>query len=183
MKHFIISKNSLQPSVWDGGKTYECFIYPPETTYAKRDFLFRISAASIEKIPSHFTRFENYQRFLVMLDNDLRIQRNSKKEHFKKEEIFSFDSNDEIISQTLGNDFNLMVAKEKVTASVYLAKKDMQLKSSFLLFFALHEVQIKVNQNGFLLNPNDLLVIENDSNIILNTVLNASVICCEIILT
>lgn len=160
MKHFIISKNRLQPSVWDGGKTYEYFIYPPEATYAKRDFLFRVSAASIEKVPSHFTRFENYQRFLVMLDNDLHIQRNSKKEHYKKDEIFSFDSNDEIISQTLGNDFNLMISKEKVIANVCFAD-NLSSSHDFIFVYATQNVKITFKESEVDLLKGDVFFVEN----------------------
>lgn len=165
MKHFIISKNSLKPSVWDGGKTYEYFIYPPEATYTKRDFLFRISAASIEKVPSHFTRFENYQRFLVMLDNDLHIQRNNKAEHYKKEEIFSFDSNDEIISQTLGNDFNLMISKELLSAKMFFLNAEIQLKHSLIFLFSLTDVGIKINNKKVDLKKDDLVLIENEDQL------------------
>jgi environmental stress-induced protein Ves len=38
MKYIKISKQHISPSIWDGGKTYEYFIYPPDKTYANRDF-------------------------------------------------------------------------------------------------------------------------------------------------
>lgn len=161
MTYFIISKKNLNASVWDGGKTFEYFIYPPEATYAKRDFLFRISTATIEKTPSNFTQFENYQRFLVMLDNDLNIQRNGKKERYKKEEVFSFDSNDEIISQTLGNDFNLMIDKERLSAKVFFLNAEIQSKHSIIFLFSLTDVRIKINNKRVDLKKDDLILIEN----------------------
>lgn len=69
MKITKISKDTLIPTIWDGGETFEYYIYPENALYANRDFLFRISAATITKVPSTFTKFKNYQRFLVMLDN------------------------------------------------------------------------------------------------------------------
>jgi len=161
MKHLIISKNNLQPSVWNGGKTYEYYIYPPESNYSERNFLFRISAASIEKVPSHFTRFKNFNRFLVMLDNDLNIQKNGIEEHYSQQEIFTFASNDEIISYAKGNDFNLMIHQDIKEVKVFVLNNTICSKQSFQFLFAKEESQVKINQQQISLKVNDLLVIEN----------------------
>ena len=104
----IFKKEEIIPGIWEGGKTWELFIWPPDKKYKNRDFDFRLSTASIEKSPSDFTRFEGYQRYLIMIDNDLNIIRNEEMEHYKKNEVFEFDSSDEIKSFSVGNDFNLM---------------------------------------------------------------------------
>jgi len=161
MKITHISKNNIEANSWDGGKTYEYFIYPPGLNYSERNFLFRISAASIEKEPSYFTRFENFNRFLVMLDNDLNIQRNRVEEHYSKQEIFKFDSNDEIISYSKGSDFNLMVHQSIKDVKVFLLNGTMNQRDSFQFLFVKEEALVKVNQQEILLKINDLLVIEN----------------------
>jgi len=101
----LIKNESIQPDQWSGGKTFQLFIYPENKFYADRAFDFRISAASIHKSPSVFTKFDGYRRYLVMLDNDLKIVRNAKEEHYKKWEIFEFDSSDHIESFSTGYDF------------------------------------------------------------------------------
>jgi environmental stress-induced protein Ves len=161
MKYIIISKQHISPSIWDGGKTFEYYIYPPKTNYANRDFLFRISAASIEKVPSVFTRFENFQRFLVMLDNDLDIRRNDKIEHYSQQDVFVFDSNDEIISQSLGNDFNVMVSKSISFSAVEILTEINHSIADFILVFAKVETEIQLNNQKLILEKDDLLVIEN----------------------
>lgn len=161
MKYIKISKQHISPSIWDGGKTYEYFIYPPDKTYANRDFLFRISGASIEKKPSVFTRFENFQRFLVMLDNDLNISRNNNAEHYSQQDVFVFDSNDEIISQSLGNDFNVMVSKSITFSKVEILTETNNSIADFILVFAKVETEIQLNNQKITLEKNDLLVIEN----------------------
>lgn len=102
MEYQIISKSTIKSSVWDGGETNEYFIFPENSVYAKRNFLFRISAASIHKTPSKFTRFDGYKRYLVMLDGVLKINRNGKEENYSEREVFKFNSSDKIISFNTG---------------------------------------------------------------------------------
>lgn len=45
----IIQKRNLKSSLWEGGETFEYYIYPKNSNYAARDFLFRISSATIQK--------------------------------------------------------------------------------------------------------------------------------------
>lgn len=157
----VIKKEMLQAAIWDGGKTYEYFIYPPSSTYVQRDFLFRISSATIEKVPSHFTRFENYQRFLVMIDNSLELVRNGKKERYKKHEIFTFNSNDEIVSSSLGNDFNLMVAKDVAKTTICIPKGKHLCKNNYIGIFAFEEQEVLIDGNLKHLKANDVLLIDN----------------------
>lgn len=157
----VIKKEMLQAAIWDGGKTYEYFIYPPSSTYVQRDFLFRISSATIEKVPSHFTRFENYHRFLVMIDNSLELVRNGKKERYKKHEIFTFNSNDEIVSSSLGNDFNLMVSNEKLQTKVEILKGNLKTSHQFIFCFALTNMIFYMDNEVTSLNKGDLILIQN----------------------
>ncbi len=161
MKFKIISKSDLIPSVWDGGKTHEYFIFPADSSYAARDFDFRISSASIEKTPSNFTRFENYQRYLVMLDNELRINRNGIDEKYSKNEIFPFDSADIIQSFSLGNDFNLMIRKGEKVFQLNVQTLHAVYEHAWMFVFAIAETMLKVNQAEITLKNNDLLIIEN----------------------
>ncbi|SFN80651.1 HutD protein [Paenimyroides ummariense] len=161
MKITKISKDTLIPTIWDGGETFEYYIYPEKTLYANRDFLFRISVATIKKVPSTFTKFNNYQRFLVMLDNDLNINNNGKKESYTPNDVFKFDSNSDIISYTKGNDFNLMVSKNLEEADVFFLKDTVQLNESFIFLFALNDTSIEVNNEKIDLKKTDLLLIEN----------------------
>ena len=161
MKITKISKDVLIPTIWDGGETFEYYIHPENSLYANRDFLFRISAATISKVPCTFTKFEDYQRFLVMLDNNLHIEHNDKEEHYTPNDIFKFDSNSDIVSYTKGNDFNLIVSKKVETADFFFLHDVVRLKQSFIFLFALNDTSIEVNNEKINLKMNDLLLIEN----------------------
>ena len=160
----IISKNDITPSIWDGGKTYEYFISPADSSYSNRDFDFRISSATIEKTPSDFTNFKGYHRFLVMLDNDLSIKRNNIDEHYSKHEIFEFDSADKIQSFSLGNDFNLMVRNGSKPFDLKVKSLDNTYKNKMIFAFAIQETILTINQQEVKLNENDLLLIDNEQN-------------------
>lgn len=157
----IINKSQIIPSEWDGGKTYEYFIYPEDAQYSKRNFLFRFSSASILKVPSRFTQFLDYHRFLVMLDQDLAILRNNQSETYLKNEIFRFESNETILSHSLGNDFNLMVSHQVNSANLIIDQQIRMDKSLFIAVFSLQETQLGINSQTFHLNQHSLLVIEN----------------------
>lgn len=161
MEFKIIKKQDIQPSIWDGGETFEYFIFPKGAEYSKRNFLFRISSASIKKIPSDFTGFENFKRFLVMLDNRLEIVRNGKSETYTEDEVFEFDSNDKIVSASPGNDFNLMVSKTVGYSSVLLTRSTGEIKNEFVGCFAKTGTGIEFDRTKIILEPNDLLLIQN----------------------
>ena len=159
MKISKIAKAELMASEWDGGKTYEYFIYPPQANYAERNFMFRISSASIDKVPSQFTRFENYKRYLVMLDNSLEIIRNGSTERYEKHELFTFDSNDTITSSSEGNDFNLMVQKD-VESELFVVK-EKKTNAQYIALFALQFSELSVDNEHLELDTHDLILIEN----------------------
>ncbi|MFA7447794.1 MAG: HutD family protein [Weeksellaceae bacterium] len=157
----IIQKRKLYPSLWDGGETFEYIIYPKDSNYSARDFLFRISSATIQKTPSHFTKFQQYKRYLVMLTNSLEINRNGNLEYYTENEVFEFSSNDEIISYSLGEDFNLMVSEKIKNSSVEITDFLSHTNSDFLFIFAKEETEIHLNQIELKLQANDLVFIDN----------------------
>lgn len=161
MKITKISKDTLIPNIWSGGETFEYYIYPENALYANRDFLFRISAATINKVPSTFTKFNNYNRFLVMLDNNLKVNQNGKEAYYTTNDVFKFDSNSDIISYTKGNDFNLMASKNVAKADVFFLDEAVQLNQPFIFVFAINDIFLEVNSETINLKNSDLLLIEN----------------------
>ena len=156
-----ISKQNIQPNQWDGGLTYEYFIYPVDSNYGSRNFDFRISSATIEKVPSNFTQFQDYFRYLVMLDNSLCIFRNNCNEEYVKHEIFKFDSSEKIVSNSLGNDFNLMISNRIQNHELIVFEGSKILNSNWIILFAFNETNVFINQIEHKLISNDCILIEN----------------------
>lgn len=178
MKITKIAKADLIANEWDGGKTYEYFIYPPEAKYSERNFLFRISSASIDKVPSQFTRFENYKRYLVMLDNSLEIIRNGRAEQYEKHELFTFDSNDTITSSSVGNDFNLMVQKD--VESELLLVKEKSTNTRYIALFALQFCELCIEKERLKLETYDLIIIENTNRQSIEITSSETLLCMSI---
>ncbi len=159
----LIGKTSIQPMIWDGGETFEYFIFPDDTSYLQKDFQIRVSRATIAKSPSLFTQFDYYQRYLVMLDNDLKIVRNEISEQYLRHQVFKFASKEKILSYSLGNDFNLMLSDDLSPAKVIVEQNLQTQNNGFVFAFALETCRLKINETIYQLESYDLLVIQNKS--------------------
>ena len=158
--HLLFKKNS-KASIWSGGLTSEYMIYPETARYADRDFVFRISSATIEQEPSEFTKFKGYYRYLVMLDNGLDIEVNKEKKVYEKYEIMEFNSDDEVTSYTKGIDFNWMVSEKISHHKLKITNSNQNCNAEIMILFSLHTTVIKINEKPYNLKPYDLVVVEN----------------------
>lgn len=61
-------------NTWTGGETTELFIYPPQAELDQRNFQCRISSATVNMERSEFSDFSGYQRFLQILQGEIRLQ-------------------------------------------------------------------------------------------------------------
>ncbi|MEN2399991.1 HutD family protein [Flavobacterium sp. MC2016-06] len=170
MNIHLFPKKDSKASIWSGGLTYEYMIYPKTANYTDRDFVFRISSATIEEVPSEFTRFKGYYRYLVMLDNGLDIEINKVKKMYEKYEIIAFNSDDEVTSYTKGIDFNWMVSEKISHHKLKITSSNQNCNAEIIILFSLDTTVIKINEKPYDLKPYDLLVIENPEkeNIILH---------------
>ena len=157
----LLSKKDSKASIWSGGFTYEYMIYPETANYVDRDFVFRISSATIEQEPSVFTKFKGYYRYLVMLDSSLHIEVNKEKKVYEKYEIMEFHSNDEVTSYSKGMDFNWMVSEKISHHKLQITNSNQNCDAQILILFSLDTTVIKINDQPYNLKPYDLLVIEN----------------------
>lgn len=173
----VIRKEEVLTSQWAGGKTNEYIIYPSEAKYADRDFQFRISSATIEAIPSDFTRFNGYKRYLAMLEGDIRLYKNGKEACYDHQTLFSFDSTDDITSYSLGKDFNLMLNQAIEHEVVQITSDSIDTQSRYVFVFALGENTAMINNQKYPMGEYDCIVIINDKleNITIDLTENAIV--------
>lgn len=157
----LLPKKDSKASIWSGGLTYEYMIYPKTASYADRDFVFRISSATIEEVPSEFTKFKGYYRYLVMLDNSLHIEVNKEKKVYEKYEIMEFNSDDDVTSYTKGIDFNWMVSEKTSHHRLEITNRNQNCNAKVIILFSLDTTVITINEKPYHLEPYDLLIIEN----------------------
>lgn len=99
-------------SSWSGGTTTELGIGPEGSRYADRDFLWRISSATVDLEESTFTALPDYDRIIMTLEGDIDLCHNGGEWiHLKAFETHSFDGGDDTVSRGKVVDFNLMTRK------------------------------------------------------------------------
>ena len=60
-------------SLWSGGETHQLAIAPAGAVYADRDFLWRISSATVDLEESVFTALPDYDRYIATLKGSIRV--------------------------------------------------------------------------------------------------------------
>ncbi len=106
--------SDYQTSVWSGGTTTEIGISPEGSRYANRDFLWRISSATVELEESTFTALPDYNRIIMTLEGDIDLCHNEGEWiHLQPFEPHVFDGGDDTVSRGKVVDFNLMLRKGK----------------------------------------------------------------------
>lgn len=156
-----IKKNQLETSHWSGGKTHQYYIFPEIAQYSERDFIFRISSATLDIAPSTFTQFDGYDRYLLMIDNQLTIKINDQDHAILQDEIIQFNSCDECIAYTTGSVFNLMVNDKVKYHSLLHIPTSVDLDALHCIIFVIHPNTIQINHVDYHLEPLDCIVINN----------------------
>lgn len=116
MQNRIIKKTPADYRIteWSGGLTTELAIAPEESLYADRNFLWRVSSATVELERSDFTPLPDYRRLLMILDGELRIRHDGGAWKTLPALVsHSFDGASETVSEGKVIDFNLMLRKGK----------------------------------------------------------------------
>src|SRR3954463_1486695 len=94
---------------WASGTSTEIFIYPSDGSFADRNFLFRISTATVEAEESTFTFFQGITRHLMILKGELElIHENRYTRHLKPYDQDTFSGEWSTRSKGKVTDFNLM---------------------------------------------------------------------------
>gem|GEM_PF-175905 len=95
---------------WASGTSTEIFIHPSDGSFAERDFLFRISTATVEAEESTFTFFEGITRHLMILKGNLELIHEGRyTKHLKPYEQDTFPGEWPTKAKGKVTDFNLML--------------------------------------------------------------------------
>ena len=99
---------------WSGGLTTQLGIAPEGAVYADRDFLWRLSSATVEDAESDFTALPDYERLISTLEGTIELNHNGgEKLTLQPYEVHRFDGGDDTHSWGRCRDFNLMLRKGK----------------------------------------------------------------------
>ena len=97
---------------WSGGATTQLAIAPKSAVYADRDFLWRLSSATVELDESDFTPLPDYDRMISTLRGDMVLAHNGgERLTLHPYEIHDFSGADDTHSWGRCTDFNLMLRR------------------------------------------------------------------------
>ena len=114
-----LKKIDYTVSSWSGGTTMQIAIWPPNAFYADRDFLWRISSATVDLEESDFTPLPDYERLISTLEGEIVLTHNGGEPiKLRPFEVHAFSGADATHSRGRCRDFNLMLRRGNVTGSV-----------------------------------------------------------------
>ena len=130
MALFHMTPDNYIVSQWSGGTTTQVAIAPAGAVYADRDFLWRISSASVDLDESDFTALPDYHRWISTLQGGMTLSHEGgEKIVLAPYECHQFDGGVDTHSWGRCTDFNLMLRKGKcqgVVRSPKLAAGEQQ---------------------------------------------------------
>lgn len=172
MKIKHLTPKDYQVANWSGGKTTQIYIYPEEALYSKRNFLFRLSSATVEEEYSTFTKLEKVERELILLEGEMRlIHKGRGEKQLKPYDKHRFSGEWETVSYGKATDFNLMI-KAPMKGEMHVISIEekqeshlIQEDNSFMKGFycAKGHVEIRINGASYLVSEHELILIEREN--------------------
>ncbi len=112
MHYQLHKKEEFGVSRWMGGETREMAIWPASAKYLDRNFIWRLSSATVELDESDFSRLEDYDRVLMVLEGEVVLSHDGQRvARLKELEQDRFDGAYKTRSFGKITDYNLMVRK------------------------------------------------------------------------
>ena len=110
----LITKEQMATTAWSGGTTTQFAIHPARCAYADRDFLWRVSSATVDLAESDFTMLPAYNRLITTLQGEIRLRHEAEDPiTLAPYAVHAFDGAVHTHSWGTCRDFNLMLRKGK----------------------------------------------------------------------
>lgn len=171
-----LTQNDYAVSRWSGGSTTQIAVFPPDSSYSARNFLWRVSSAVVEDERSTFTPLPDYDRHLMLLDGSLLLRHDGGEPlRLNARQVHSFDGGAATESQGRCRDFNLMLRKGLCRGELRhisfegtgeellrLPLPDSKFShSAFLLYCAAGSVRVSLNDEVCSLTESESLLTED----------------------
>lgn len=143
-----IGRDACRVSSWSGGTTTELSIAPENGDYQSRDFLWRLSSATVELEESVFTPLTDFDRIILTLEGEMDICHDGGPWiHLEELSPHRFDGASETRSRGRVTDFNLMLRKGACTGELEAlsGSGSGRLEDAYaVLFFYCHEGRMEL---------------------------------------
>lgn len=166
----IIRGSSYPVSSWSGGETTQVFILPRDAVYAERSFQLRISSATVTLDSSDFTPLPGYQRHIMPLEGEMRLEHEG--HHtvtLKPYQTDFFEGSWHTKSYGRCVDFNLMHAPSWTGGIEAVQGGVVNCGRGYTGFYALADLEVTVREPGEILlydklAKGDFLMVHCDSS-------------------
>ena len=119
MKAILLSGEQYTSTNWSGGVTTQLLIEPPRAEYAARDFLWRVSSASVSLPESDFTPLPDYERMISVIEGEMTLSHDGGAPlRLRPGEVHSFSGASKTHSVGRCTDFNLMLRRGRASGSM-----------------------------------------------------------------
>ncbi len=170
MKIEYYTKDNFRTTAWKGGKTTELLILPIGANYRERNFIARLSSATIDVSSSEFTILNGIKRFITPITYPFLLESNIKKTFLLKPfEVYEFSGDEKTCSYGMSQDFNLMLNRQKADGwmKAYKDKKEIiiEVENNTLLwvFCPFSSFNLTINDYSKAMMPYSLLTIKDFS--------------------
>lgn len=185
MKQSYKSASLFTPKAWANGTTTELVKYPLESDFLKRDFIFRISTATVDAAESTFSDFSGLTRILMVLEGSMTLIHEGR---YQKElspyDQDTFDGGWSTKSIGKVRDFNVMFNQKAEATLRAISLLDNQtvkvnVQHKRLVFFV-HQGKFKLENH--VLETGSVLDIEENSqtSMMLACMESGTILCSEI---
>ena len=107
---------------WAGGTTTQLAIFPEASDYKDHDFLWRVSASSVDLEESEFTMLPGIERMITPIEGSLTlVHDDGPAQKVEPLQVHTFDGGAKTLAIGSGTVFNLMINKEKAKGEVLSA--------------------------------------------------------------
>ncbi|MEA4993467.1 MAG: HutD family protein [Oscillibacter sp.] len=185
-----IAPEEYTASRWSGGTTTQIAIAPAGAVYAARDFLWRVSSATVELETSDFTSLPDYERFLSTLRGTIRLTHGEETLELNPGSVHRFDGGAPTRSEGACTDFNLMLRKGRCAGQMVClrlseggvsrlshALKATAAKRVFLVYCAEGDGELSAEGTGVRFAAGEAALAENVEPLLRCTSASAFLIC------
>jgi uncharacterized protein len=183
MKFVIHPLDTTKTIAWASGTSTELFIHPADGNFQKREFIFRISTATVEAEETNFSDFTGLTRILMILRGKLTLIHEGR--YTKELEQFhqdTFDGSWKTRSKGKVQDFNLMfndTCKGEVQHYKFVFDEQKEfIKTTERLFFFVYDGVFQFEDS--IAKPGDLIEVLEADKISLKCVEEGNVIGCKL---
>jgi environmental stress-induced protein Ves len=154
-----LSAADFRTSNWSGGTTTELYLYPANGSYAARDFLFRISSATVDLEESDFTPLPGVERHITPLQGSFVLTHPGSSPIEMPPLAAPYRFSGAIPTHCMGKakDFNLML--KDCEGDMALHRGSAPIRAGFNGFYAVESGVFSINEQRFEMKQGDLLTV------------------------